>query len=1064
MPRAPRAFGAWWISCALGVAGSAPAAAELAIFVPPPAFERTVALVLHPPRHSYPIPEEALLLDAVEAHLSGRALRAGEEILFDATERRVVLRAPFQSGDTLWLRYRTLPVTLAAAYGEVPAWAAGAAPPEEAEPVRLAAVGSAGIPGAGARAEVGGPHAVPDETAPAGGPKLDITGSKSLVVESGSSRDAALRQSLDVSASGDLGGGVRLTAVLSDRDAPITNAGSTLDLQEIDQVLVEVEHANATGRLGDYTLRQDIGRYGRFERRGSGAHVEGRFAGNEVLASLAESKGRYHSVRLLGQEGRQGPYSLTDENGAAPVAVVSGSETVWLDGVRMQRGESADYSVDYGRGTLTFSPRRVVVADARIVVDFQIATVAYTRLATRGAGSVRMGGLRLFGHAFREADDAARPTAGALSAADEERLAGLGDAPDSAVALPSEHTLAGGGAEFQLGSVLKLEAEGAMSRLDRNRLSTRDDGDNRGQAQRWGAALTPPLRLGARSLGALELAYAGERWQDGFEPVGRTETPLFYEEWGLSPTRSIDGRRTQAWTLGLKPAAALRVGGERAFLDTDDGFDAERWRGTAEWSGRWRQRLRLERTASHDADTAAVARPDGYRELRAYETEWSLRPDFTPSFHWQHDEFVPPGEAPAERRRGWSTGLRGERGLWGWTGSFGLRRDWNLTGTEWTDRSRTRDWRGEVRTALGPEASASLGLGRRVTEAAGGGRTTADNGFGRLTLGTWGARHEAAVEWTAEGAPWRLPELHLVGEGAGSFDSLGHFTPGGGYRLEYREVVDSLRQLARGRLAYRAEWSLGSGGGGGRPLRLMTTVQSGAAQEGGLEPRTFLAIPRVLMTDRSIVTGNFLFRQEVQARTGRSAEWTLRLERQGRADRQTIGYSEAQNGWTEELRVRWRLATRWNAEARATGSQRQGESATPSTQFSRDLRSWNTEGTLSFNPREAITVAGSAEWIALTPAREPGLQAVRCGPRVTWNLGSRSRLEGETRWAPGLTARAWPTLVPSEVQAAWDRLSCRLDFSYRLRAHGFLGVEWLARALPGERVTHTARAEMRAYF
>ena len=965
--------------------------------------------------------------------------------------------------------YRTLPVRLAAAYGETPEWARADSAADR-EPVRLASAGAAPL-AAGAVPAAGTTPAVASEPAPpnpagaaAQGPQLDITGSKSLVVESGSTRDATLRQSLDVSASGELGGGVRLTAVLSDRDAPITNGGSTLDLQEIDQVLVQVDHANASGRLGDYTLRQDIGRYGRFERRGSGAHVEGRFAGNEILGSLAESKGRYHSVRLLGQEGRQGPYALTDESGATPVAVVSGSETVWLDGVRMQRGESADYSIDYGRGTVTFSPRRVVGADARITVDFQIATAAYTRLASRGAASVRAGGVRLFGHAFREADDAARPTTGTLSAADEARLAEAGDAADSALALPSEHALYGGGAEWQLGSILKLEAEGAVSQLDQNRLSVLDDADNVGSAKRWGAALTPRLQLGNRSLGALELAYAGERWGENFSPVGRTETPLFYEEWGLSPTRTLGGRQTQVVTLGLKPNPALRLGGERAFLDSDDGFAADRWRTTAEWSGRWRQRLQLERTNSHDADSAASSRPDGYREFAFYQTEWAARPDLTPSLSWQHDEIVPPGDARAERRRGWTLGLRGERGPWGWTGSFGHRRDWNLEGASWTDRSRTRDWRGEVRAALSPDASASIGLGHRVTDAAAGGRTTADNGFGRLNLGTWGARHEAAVEWTAEGTPWRLPELHFVGDGTGSFDSLGNFTPGGDYRLEYREVVDSLQQLSRGRFAYRAEWSLGGRGSRGRPLRLVTLLQSGAARTGGLEARAFVPIPSLLMSDSSIVSGNFLFRQEVQARTGRATEWTLRVERLGRADRQTVGYSEAQNGWTEEGRVRWRPAARWNAEGRVTAAQRQGESATPLIRLSRRLTTWNTEATLSFNPREAVTVAGVAEWISLAPASEPALAAVRVGPRLTWNLSTRSRLEGETRWAPGLATRVWPTLVPSEVTTAWDRVTARLDFSYRLKAHGFLGVEWLARALPGERVVHTARAEMRAYF
>ncbi len=1048
-----------------GVGGIAARAlgAETLVLTPPSALRRQIEIALHPPRLSYSFPEGFPLLDGIEARLSGRPLVVGVEVFFDVAERRVLLDTPFQDGDTLTVVYRTLPIALATAYGAAPAWA----PPDSsadataryaalalpalpaAIPVAPPATLSAGVPG--------------EPVAASGGPRLDITGSKSLVVETGNRQDATLRQSLDVSASGSLGGGAELTAVLSDRDAPIAGGGGTLDLDEIDRILVEVRHEHGTARLGDYALRQDLGRYGRFERLGSGAQLEGRFAGAEVTGSLAQSKGRFHSLRLTGQEGRQGPYPLTDESGAAPVAVVSGSETVWLDGVRLARGESADYSLDYGRGTLTFTPRRPIAAGARITIDYQIASTPYTRLATRGAAIWAQGGWRLFGHAFREVDDAARPASAPLTEAERERLASAGDTADSALALPRDHVLLGGGASWSWGSVLRLEGEGASSRYDRNRLSSLDDDDNEGASWRLGAALTPRLRWGDTPLGALEVTAAEERMDPRFLPVGRLESPLFAEDWGLGLGRSVAGRDTRLLTLGYRPVARLRLGGERAALASADGFSSDRWRWSGEWAGDFAHRLRVERVRTSDTAAAARARPEGYRDVLAYETSWKLWPALVPSFQWLTDELVPPGTDPAERRRGWESGLSGERGRWAWSGGFGRRRVWDLGEAGWFEESRSQEWRGDVRAHLGRDASAGVAASRRVTEFPSGSRTTSDNGTARLAFGVFRARHEAALEWSAEGAPLRLPVLEFVGSGAGAYDSLGAASPGGGYTLAYRESLGTLVRLSRGRLAYRAEWVFGGGREGGG-WRLLTTAQSSAAGRGDLAPRLFLATPSALARHSEIVSGTFLFRQELSSPAARAVAWALRLERLGQAERQTVGYEDSHASWTEELRLRWRPARAWTWDARLGGAQREGLTRTPGEAGSRRLDEWGLEGSLTHAPGERLSIAARAEWISLSPAGDPVLQALRFGPRLTWAIGPRARLEGETLWSPGSTARAWPAVAASATRSPWERVFHRLDLSYRLRAHGHLGFEWLARALPGEAVVHTVRGELRAYF
>ncbi len=260
-----------------------------------------------------------------------------------------------------------------------------------------------------------------------GGTSLVVSGNKSLAVEFGSNQDAFVRQSLDLSVNGSLGPGVQLTGVLSDRNVPLGAGGTTQGLQSFDRVLVELSAPQGTAALGDVSLELGRGEFARLERRLQGMRAEGGVGAARAVVAAANAQGEYHRLQILGVEGRQGPYLLTDGNDVPGVSVVPSSEGVTVDGVRMTRGESADYSIDYDRGQITFSNRRPISSDSRITVDYQFSVTRYRRnLAAAGA---TWDGPHSFGYTqwILENDDRGHPITVTLSPDDRVALAAAGD-------------------------------------------------------------------------------------------------------------------------------------------------------------------------------------------------------------------------------------------------------------------------------------------------------------------------------------------------------------------------------------------------------------------------------------------------------------------------------------------------------------------------------------------------------------------------------------------------------------------------------------------------------------
>src|SRR5262245_5398279 len=295
------------------------------------------------------------------------------------------------------------------------------------QPARSSLASDTGTVPAPAMAATTRPSTQRDPSTAPSGAALAVNGNKTLAVDFGSAQDAALRQSLDLSVSGRIAPGVELTGVLSDRDTPLSAAGATQDIQSLDRVLVELKAKDGAGALGDIPIGLTRGEFARLERRVQGVAGEWRPGALSVRAAAAGAQGEYFRMQFTGIDGQQGPYQLTDRDGGLGINVVAGSEVVTVDGVRMTRGEAADYAIDYDRARITFSNRRPISSASRITVEYQYALTRFRRNLAMFASEWHHGGWSWFAQGVTEGDDAGRPLSGPIDAVDRVRLSQAGD-------------------------------------------------------------------------------------------------------------------------------------------------------------------------------------------------------------------------------------------------------------------------------------------------------------------------------------------------------------------------------------------------------------------------------------------------------------------------------------------------------------------------------------------------------------------------------------------------------------------------------------------------------------
>ena len=260
---------------------------------------------------------------------------------------------------------------------------------------------------------------------------LTTSGSISRGVTIGNNQNSVLNSELDLQITGKLNDKVSLRASIQDANIPLQETGYSQRLDEFDQVFVEIFSDNWNIRAGDVDLENKDAYFSEFSKRVQGLSLKARIgeddAQTNVFAAGALVRGQFTTSQFTAQEGNQGPYKLQGQNGELFVLIVSGSETVYVNGIVVERGENEDYIIDYNAGEIIFNSTFPITSEMRITVDYQFSDRNYSRLVAYGGGNYQTEKFKIGASVYSENDAKNNPLQQNLSADQVSVLSEAGD-------------------------------------------------------------------------------------------------------------------------------------------------------------------------------------------------------------------------------------------------------------------------------------------------------------------------------------------------------------------------------------------------------------------------------------------------------------------------------------------------------------------------------------------------------------------------------------------------------------------------------------------------------------
>ena len=273
---------------------------------------------------------------------------------------------------------------------------------------------------------------------------LTKSGSISRGITFGNNQDVYVNSSLNLQLAGKISDDVEILAAITDENVPIQPEGNTQQLQDFDKVFIQLSNENNKLIAGDFELKRPDSYFMNFLKKGQGGLFTSKFklgkSDDEKKQSLmritvsgAVSKGKFARNTLVAIENNQGPYRLTGSNNESFIIVLAGSEKVYIDGLLLARGAQHDYIIDYNTAQVTFTPKRLITKDSRIVVEFEYSERSYARSLIYFNDEFEKDKLKLKFNLYSEQDSKNQPLQIQLDSSKKVLMNSIGDQIDSAL-------------------------------------------------------------------------------------------------------------------------------------------------------------------------------------------------------------------------------------------------------------------------------------------------------------------------------------------------------------------------------------------------------------------------------------------------------------------------------------------------------------------------------------------------------------------------------------------------------------------------------------------------------
>lgn len=226
----------------------------------------------------------------------------------------------------------------------------------------------------------------PQKNTPPPAPPIVIKGVAERTLGAGSLSNASPSSGMiNLSIHGPLYRSTRFETHIVDNSLPFQPDGTSERIENVDKLFLRVFDTAWRIEAGDILIEEQRGNFirQREETKGIGGAYRGQHKSWDSLAinaTLGTAKGEIERTIVSPIDGIQGPYALMGEHDFTQIVVRAGTERVYLDGELLTRGENNDYTIDYNLGSVTFTAKRPINRESRIVVEYETTKRSYTRL------------------------------------------------------------------------------------------------------------------------------------------------------------------------------------------------------------------------------------------------------------------------------------------------------------------------------------------------------------------------------------------------------------------------------------------------------------------------------------------------------------------------------------------------------------------------------------------------------------------------------------------------------------------------------------------------------------